>query len=214
MSEVHTSKARLSVYIDYKSPAAYLAVDPTYALEDEFGLEIDWKTLILERPIRRERKSVAEETKAERHARVRAEYVQMDQQRYTQAQGLSLKYPSRDWDSTLAAIGLIWAKEQGRSILRSYTHRVFERFWKQELDIEKATALKAILCEAGADVEGLEEYMEGDGRVIRGEIQNAALEAGIFDVPSYLIDGEIFLGRQHLPMIRWLLSDQRGQPPV
>ena len=214
MSEVHSSKARLSVYIDYKSPAAYLAVDPTYALEDEFGLEIDWKPLILERPIRRERESVAEETKAERHARVRAEYVQMDQQRYAQAQGLSLKHPSRDWDSTLAAIGLIWAKKQGRSILRSYTHRVFERFWKQELDIEKATALKAILCEAGADVEGLEEYMEGDGRVIHGEIQNAALEAGIFDVPSYLIDGEIFLGRQHLPMIRWLLSDQRGQPPV
>ncbi len=56
--------------------------------------------------------------------------------------------------------------------------------------------------------------MEGDGRVIHGEIQNAALEAGIFDVPSYLIDGEIFLGRQHLPMIRWLLSDRRGQPPV
>ncbi len=55
---------------------------------------------------------------------------------------------------------------------------------------------------------------KGDGRVIHGEIQNAALEAGIFDVPSYLIDGEIFLGRQHLPMIRWLLSDQRGQPPV
>ena len=121
MSEVHTSKARLSVYIDYKSPAAYLAVDPTYALEDEFGLEIDWKPLILERPIRRERKSVAEETKAERHARVRAEYVQMDQQRYAQAQGLSLKYPSRDWDSTLAAIGLIWAKEQSGLYSRVYT---------------------------------------------------------------------------------------------
>ncbi len=214
MSQVPESKSRLSVYIDYNSPAAFLAKDPTYALEDEFGLEIDWMPLILDRPIRRERKPVSEETKGERHARLRAEYVQMDQQRCAQAQGLTLKHPSRRWDSTLAAVGLIWAKEQGRTMLRGYTDRVFERFWKQELDIENPTELKGVLSEAGADVEGFEEYIEGDGRVIQAEIQNAALEAGIFDVPSYFIDSEIFLGRQHLPMIRWLLSDRQGQPPV
>ena len=215
MSEVHASKPRLSVYIDYKSPAAFLAKDPTYALEHEFGLEIDWKPFTLDGPIRRERKKpVSEETKGERHARLRAEYVQMDQQRYAQAQGLTLKHPPRQWDSTLAAIGLTWAKEQGRTILRGYTDRVFETFWKQELDIESPAALKRVLSEAGADVEGFEEYIEGDGRVIHADSQNAALEAGIFDVPSYFIDAEIFLGRQHLPMIRWLLSDRRGQPPV
>ncbi len=214
MSEVPESKSRLSVYIDYNGPAAFLAKDPTYALEDEFGLEIDWKPLILDHPIRRERKPVSEETKGERHSRARAEYVQMDQQRYAQAQGLTLKHPSRRWDSTLAAVGLIWAKEQGRTMLRGYTDRVFERFWKQELDIENPTELKGVLSEAGADVEGFEEYIEGDGRVIQAEIQNAALDAGIFDVPSYSIDAEIFLGRQHLPMIRWLLSDRQGQPPV
>ena len=36
------SSAPLIVYIDYKSPYAYLALDPTYAIEDELGLEIDW----------------------------------------------------------------------------------------------------------------------------------------------------------------------------
>ena len=146
MSEVHVSRPRLSVYIDYKSPAAFLAKEPTYALENEFGLEIDWKPLTQDRSGRRERTPVSEETKGERHARVRAEYVRMDQQRYAQAQGLTL--------------------------------------------------------------------MEGDGRVVHGDVQSAALEAGVFDVPSYSLDGEIFLGRQHLPMIRWLLSDRRGQPPV
>ena len=37
----------LEVYIDYKSPYAYIAKDPTYALEDEFGIEIDWYPLTL-----------------------------------------------------------------------------------------------------------------------------------------------------------------------
>ncbi len=214
MSEVRPPESRLSVYIDYTSPAAFLAKGPTYALEDEFALEIDWRPLTLDHTGRRARKRVSPETKGERHARVRTEYVQMDQQRYAQSQGLTLKPPSRDWDSTAAGIGLLWAKEQGRTVLRGYTNRVFERFWKQELDIESPAALKGVLSEAGAQVEGFEEYVEADGRAIHGEIQSSALDAGVFDVPTYSIDGEIFVGRQHLPMIRWLFSDRRGQPPV
>ena len=214
MSEAGESGPRLSVYIDYKSPAAFLAKDPTYALEDEFELEIDWRPLTPDHSSRREGNPGPEETKGERHSRVRAEYARMDQQRYARAQDLTLKHPSRDWDSTLAGIGLIWAKEQGRIVLRGYTDRVFERFWRQELDIESPAALEGILSEAGANVEGFGEFAQGDGRVIHGDVQSAAQELGVFDVPSYSMDGEIFLGHQHLPMIRWLLSDRRGQPPV
>ena len=37
----------LEVYIDYKSPYAFVAKDPTYALEKDFGVEIDWYPLTL-----------------------------------------------------------------------------------------------------------------------------------------------------------------------
>ena len=35
------SESPLIAYLDFKSPYAYLAKDPGYALEDEFGIEID-----------------------------------------------------------------------------------------------------------------------------------------------------------------------------
>src|SRR4051794_798028 len=38
------------VYLDFKSPYAYLAKAPTYALEEEFGIEIDWRALTLDIP--------------------------------------------------------------------------------------------------------------------------------------------------------------------
>ena len=44
------SPAPLIVYIDYKSPYAYLAKDPTYAIEDQLGVEIDWRPLTLDIP--------------------------------------------------------------------------------------------------------------------------------------------------------------------
>jgi hypothetical protein len=42
------SKSPLIVYVDYKSPYAYLAMEPTYALEDELGIEIDWRPFTLD----------------------------------------------------------------------------------------------------------------------------------------------------------------------
>jgi len=44
------STAPLIVYIDYKSPYAYLAKDPTYAIADELGVEIDWRPFTLDIP--------------------------------------------------------------------------------------------------------------------------------------------------------------------
>ena len=44
------SSAPLIIYIDYKSPYAYLAKDPTYAIEDELGIEVDWRPFTLDIP--------------------------------------------------------------------------------------------------------------------------------------------------------------------
>jgi len=35
---------------DYKSPFAYLAKDPTYALEDEFDVAVEWRHFTLDIP--------------------------------------------------------------------------------------------------------------------------------------------------------------------
>ena len=43
---VHT----LKLYIDYKSPYAYLAKDPAYALAEETGVAIDWLPYVLDIP--------------------------------------------------------------------------------------------------------------------------------------------------------------------
>ena len=44
------SSAPLIVYLDYKSPYAYLAIAPTYALAEALGIEIDWRPFTLDIP--------------------------------------------------------------------------------------------------------------------------------------------------------------------
>ena len=60
----------LSVYLDFKSPGAYLAMSPTLALVERLSLEVDWKPFrVIERDVPKLGK---EETVGESHRRVRA----------------------------------------------------------------------------------------------------------------------------------------------
>jgi 2-hydroxychromene-2-carboxylate isomerase len=40
----------VTIYIDYKSPYAYLAKDPAYELERDFRVRLDWLPYVLDIP--------------------------------------------------------------------------------------------------------------------------------------------------------------------
>jgi 2-hydroxychromene-2-carboxylate isomerase len=212
------SSAPLIVYIDYKSPYAYLAIDPTYAIEDELGIEIDWRPFTLDIPsylgsarLNHEGKVVENERTPGQWTKVK--YAYHDVRRYGSLRGIIVRGTTKIWDSSLAGIGMLWAKEQGRAVFRAYSGVVYERFWKRELDLEDTGAIERVLDEAGAPTAGFHDYASGEGRAIHDRIQRQAFDAGIFGVPTYVIDGEVFFGREHLPRIRWMLTGRSGAPP-
>lgn len=208
----------LQVYIDYKSPYSFIAKDPTYALEDRFGIEIDWYPLTLDiasflGSAKKSDSGKVVENKRSARQWVAVKYAYMDARRYANLRGLTLKGTRKIWDSSLAAIGMLWAKQQGRNTLKAYTDIVYERFWKRELDIENPAVIVSVLKEAGADVDGFEDYLEGEGRRYHDELQETILDKGYFGVPTYVIGGEMYFGREHLPRIRWHLAGRKGPLP-
>jgi 2-hydroxychromene-2-carboxylate isomerase len=195
------------VYSDYKSPYAYLAKDLVYGLARDCAVKIDWLPYTLDIPsylgsaeLDASDKLVAAERNAHQWRRVRYSY--MDCRREANKRGLVILGTRKIWDSTLAAIGMLWAKRQGEGVLTAYHDRVFERFWRRELDIEDKAAIAAVLAEVGADIAGFDDYAASAGRKEREAVQAAAEEAGVFGVPSFLVDGELYWGREHLPAIR------------
>jgi 2-hydroxychromene-2-carboxylate isomerase len=130
----------------------------------------------------------------------------MDCRRQAQKRGLVIRGPRKIWDSSLAGIGMLWAKRQGPAKFRSYHDRVFERFWRRELDIEDPKVIAAVLAEAGANLIGFDDYLADEGRHEQDALREAAETAGVFGVPTFLIDGELFWGREHLSDIRQILA--------
>jgi 2-hydroxychromene-2-carboxylate isomerase len=213
-----SSTAPLIVYIDYKSPYAYLAIAPTCAMQDELGIAIDWRPFTLDIPsylgsarLNKEGKVVEENRAPGQWLRVK--YAYRDVRRYGAARGIIVRGTEKIWDSSLAGIGMLWAKTQSDAIFRAYSGIVYERFWKRELDIEDFAVIERVLNEAGARTAGFREYASGEGRALHDTIQHAAFDVGIFGVPTYIINGERFFGREHLPRLRWMLTGRVGAPP-
>ena len=136
----------------------------------------------------------------------RVKYSYMDCRRQARKRGLTIRGPQKIWESTLAAAGLLYAKRQGAAVLRRYSDVVFERFWKRELDIEDPAVIAAVLTEASADTAKLGAYLAGEGPREVDRISRAAEESGVFGVPTFVVDGELFWGREHLPDIREMLG--------
>jgi 2-hydroxychromene-2-carboxylate isomerase len=90
-------------------------------------------------------------------------------------------------------------------VLRRYHDIVFDRFWKRELDIEDPEVVSAVLTEAGADTAAFAAYAAREGPSEVEEICRAAEAKGVFGVPTFVVDGELFWGREHLPDIRTML---------
>jgi 2-hydroxychromene-2-carboxylate isomerase len=208
----------VTVYTDYKSPYAFLAKDLVYDLARDFAVRIDWLPYVLDIPsflgsatVDASGRVIEENRNAHQWRRVKYSY--MDCRRQARKRGLVIRGPQKIWDSTLAAAGLLYAKRQGEAVLRRYHDMTFERFWKRELDIEDAKIIAAVLAEADADTAGLADYLLDEGpREVR-QISRAAEDAGIFGVPTFVIGGEQFWGREHLPDIREMLLAERAASP-
>jgi 2-hydroxychromene-2-carboxylate isomerase len=213
-----SSRARLIIYIDFKSPYAYLAKDPSWALADELQLDIDWRPFTLDIPsylgsarLDKENRVVESQRTETQWRAVKAAYG--DVRRYGSLRKLVVRGTTKIWDSSLAAIGMLWAKRLGSSTLRSYMGATYERFWKRDLDIEDVSVIEDVLHETGVNTEKFREYASGEGRELHDHIQRAAFDAGIFGVPTFIVDREMFFGREHLPRIKWILQGRHGTAP-
>jgi 2-hydroxychromene-2-carboxylate isomerase len=196
----------VKLYVDTKSPYAYLAKDLVYAVERETGAHVDWLPYTLDIPAylghaRLDDRDRVIEDQRNAHQWRRVRYSYMDCRREAARRGLSLRGPRRIFDSSLANVGMLHAKRRGRE--RAYLDCVFTAFFQRALELESEAALTAVLEEIDADPAGFAAYARDSGRAELAAIQREAEAAGVFGVPSFLFpDGDLYWGREHLARVR------------
>lgn len=217
MNSLH-SDDRVILYLDIKSPYAYLAKDEAKELELSFGIAIDWRPLTLNIPSFlgsarvNENRKVVEESRTPRQWQA-VRYAYYDVKRYARLRNTLVYGPRKVWDTTNTHLGWLYAKLHSRDCMRDFLDDVYEKFWKREFDPEDLNEVESALQRAGCDIHDFSSYAEGEGRRILDALQSALPEAGIFGVPTFVIDDEILFGREHLPRIKWILGGRNGTAP-
>src|SRR4029077_13682093 len=126
--------------------------------------------------------------------------------RFANKQGLVLKGPTKVFYARPANAGMLYAQQHG--VFRAYHDLAFDRFWRRELDPEDVTAVTALLVEASAP-QGFASFLQGEGGAEHDRLRGEAEAAGVFGVPTFVFDGELFWGGDRIGLLRERL-DEKG----
>jgi len=189
----------IKFYFAYSSPFTYLAKDPAYDLERTHNVRlrpiahgVDIRRLWGDVPVRSQRNQN------------KIKYFYLDVRRMARERGVTIYPPRKIFSARIAFYGGFCAEDQG--LFRPYADRVFERFWKHELDIEDAGALAAILEEVGADASTFRDWVRDEEREAKPRLKRCFAEAAadkVFGVPTFVVDGELFWGYDR---VDWLVK--------
>lgn len=190
----------VDLWLDLRSPYSFLAKDPAYALEKEFGATVRLRPFSLE---------IAGALNLDDPAAVqrglrRIKYLYADARRFANPRGITLLGPKKIFDQKLIHLAWLYADRAGKG--RMLVDLAYPRFFKRELDYEDKDAIDALLKEAGVDPTGFNDFVAGEGPTLLAGHQLAAEAAGVFAVPTFVVDGELFWGQDRIDFVRAKLA--------
>jgi 2-hydroxychromene-2-carboxylate isomerase len=185
----------VKMYSDYKSPFAYLAFDPAFALEHRYKIRLRWIPFQLRIKGKGERSLYSEH---------KARYSYLDARRWANQRGLVIRGPLKVYDTTPALIGGLFAEQHGH--LLDYSRKVFELFFKRELEADDPGAVASVIASLGMSADDYRKFLSGEGALDYQRAQDEAVADHVFGVPLFFFDNEPFWGHDRIPILEERLT--------
>jgi 2-hydroxychromene-2-carboxylate isomerase len=193
----------LQLYIDFKSPGSYLALKPTLALLEKTKATAQWLPFMTkQRPIPLEKEN---ETRGETHSRVRENARRETHLLYAGLQSTAMHFPASPGNTDLALAALVYTqKVYTQNDPLRFVRAAYEAYWINGLDLADSQVINDLLQDNGYDAKAFdaEHHLQ-----LLQESQTAAEASGVVEAPAYLIQDNLFIGREHLPWITELLTN-------
>lgn len=192
---MRTLPLHLPLHIDFKSAAAYLAIAPTLAMAKRLNINIQWRPL--QTNIKPTPEVMPNETKGATHRRVRALARQKTHQMYADLLKVEMQFPSEPGCTDLALAALLQVPHPATD----YVTAAFHAYWTQQADLNSEATVTSLLKASHLEVPDFNKALKALAKA-----QAEAVQAGITDAPAYVLEGHVFIGREHLPWIEALLT--------
>jgi 2-hydroxychromene-2-carboxylate isomerase len=189
--------ANVDFYFDFGSPNAYLSHKVIPGIEARTGATFTYVPVLLGGLF----KLTGNRSPAEAFAGIKNKlaYEGLETQRFVRKHGLTA-YRSNPFFpvNTLKIMrGAVAAQRLG--VFDAYVEAVFHHMWEAPKKMDDPEVIAAALTESGLDAATLMAATE-DPEVKQALLDNTtkAFEAGAFGSPSFLVDGELYFGKDRL----------------
>ena len=186
-------------YFAPQSPWAYLGHARFAALLDTHGAQVRVRPMDLGKVF-----PISGGLPLPKRAPQRQAYRLVELQRFSQWLGVPLNLHPRFFpvagEPSARLISTV-AEHDGAAAAMRLSGAVLSAVWAQERDIADAATLGALLTECGLDASRLAASQPEAGLALADAHTQAAIDAGVFGAPSYVIDGELFWGQDRLDFV-------------
>jgi len=184
-------------YFDFGSPNAYLSHKVIPGIEARTGAKFDYVPVLLGGLF----KLTGNRSPAEAFAGIKNKlaYEGRETQRFVRRHGLTEYRPNPFFPVNTLKImrGAVAAQRQG--VFAPYVDAVYHHMWEAPKKMDDPEVIAAALTESGLDAAALMAGTE-DPEVKQALLDNTtrAFEAGAFGSPTFVVDGEIWFGKDRL----------------
>jgi 2-hydroxychromene-2-carboxylate isomerase len=193
----------IDYFFSIGSPWAFIGLEPFAALAKEYDATIRPHVI----PLIEDNGGIYSRNRPE----ARRAYWNRDLKRWAALRGKVLSFDNRAALSDPSPAGLmVTAAVAAGGDWLTLTKALQEAFWGRGEDIGKAEVRKAIADAAGFDGAALDEQGQSDAiQAIRKASYETAKAAGVFGLPTFLYEDELYWGQDNLPFLERHLKGEK-----
>ena len=183
---------QITFFLDFISPYAYLAFKALPQALEGLSYGVRYQPVFLGGLLKAKQQMGPAEIPMKR------EWVYRQSQWLAQAQGVRLDLPSAHPFNPLGLLRLAVASDPQGNPNRYVCETLFRHVWEGGQDAADAQRLQALTTE-------LAPARDPNSDEVRDQLKahtDDAIAQGVFGVPSYAVDGQVFWGLDALPMLR------------
>jgi len=191
----------LKFYFDFISPYGYLASQLVDDLAARHGRAVDWCPLLTGISVLK-----VMGLKGATDTPLKGPYARHDVPRLARYLNVPFNRPEGPLKPLAPMRAFVWLKGQDPNAAAAFAKSLFKTQWSEARDLSEPEDVVDFAVEWGLNGDDVRAALEAPSVKERlKEHVDAALEAGVFGVPTVEVDGELFWGVDRFPMIEdWL----------
>lgn len=188
-------------YFDFLSPYGYLGSVAVERLAARLGHTVEWRPILLGVSVLK-----VMGLKALTDTPLKREYVHHDVARFARLLDVPFRRIEAPMQPLAAMRAFTWLAGSDPALAKRFGQAIYRAQWAAGADMSSAVAVCDLAVTIGIDGTALLAAIES--RAVKDALRvqvASAIEAGIFGVPTFVVDGEMFWGADRLPMVeRWI----------